>query len=216
MDRERIAELLNELGRRLTARGIRADVFVVGGSAMALAYNARRSTSDVDAILHPSGPVLDDARRMADDLGLPPNWLSEGVLTTMHGIRDDPDPIDWTELSPRTSVRVRIGSPRFLLAMKAMTSRRSTVDLEDAAFLANLLGLSDEEQIAEIVADFWGDADVGSQELFFEDIADRARQLRTGAPAPPSPHARAGSCGHWMPIARRSCTLPAGHAGQHR
>lgn len=214
MDRERIADLLNELGGRLTARGVKADIFVVGGSAMALAYNSRRSTSDIDAIITPSDPVLHEAAQMAEQLGLPPNWLSEGVRSTIHGLSEDRDPVDWTELSPGTTVRVRIASSAFLLAMKAMTSRRSTVDLEDAAFLARRLGLTHEDQIAEVVASYWGTAAVGAQELFFEDIADRARE-EDAEPERPSGSGRP-RCGAFLPVARRSCALPRGHAGQHR
>lgn len=37
------------LGERLARRGVVADVFIVGGAAMALAYDASRVTRDVDA-----------------------------------------------------------------------------------------------------------------------------------------------------------------------
>jgi hypothetical protein len=36
------------LGERLRRRGVVADVFVVGGAAMALAYDATRVTRDID------------------------------------------------------------------------------------------------------------------------------------------------------------------------
>ena len=38
------------LGERLVRRGVVADVFVVGGAAMALAYDATRVTRDVDSL----------------------------------------------------------------------------------------------------------------------------------------------------------------------
>lgn len=65
------------LGERLARRGVVADVFVVGGAAMALAYDADRVTRDVDARFVPHGIVLDEARHVAQDLGLPPWWLNE-------------------------------------------------------------------------------------------------------------------------------------------
>jgi hypothetical protein len=43
------------LGERLARRGVVADVFVVGGAAMALAYDASRVTRDVDARFLPHG-----------------------------------------------------------------------------------------------------------------------------------------------------------------
>jgi len=38
---------------------------------MALAYDARRSTRDIDAVFQPHGIVVDEARAVADELGLP-------------------------------------------------------------------------------------------------------------------------------------------------
>ena len=43
------------LGERLARRGVVADVFVVGGAAMALAYDATRVTRDIDATFVPQG-----------------------------------------------------------------------------------------------------------------------------------------------------------------
>jgi hypothetical protein len=45
------------LGERLVRRGVVADIFIVGGAAMALAYDAARVTRDVDAIFKPHGIV---------------------------------------------------------------------------------------------------------------------------------------------------------------
>lgn len=223
MDHDDLARLLNELGSRLSAGHIEADIFIVGGSAMALAYDSRRSTSDIDAIVRPSDVVMAEASAMAMDLGLEKNWLSEGVIDKMHGLADDPDPIDWTELAPDLTVRVRIGSPEYLLAMKAMSDRRSETDRDDAAVLCNILGITREREVEEIVRTFWGKNPLGSQELFVEDIIERAETMRTegvraglddlGRPSSPP---RGGRCGWWMPLAKRTCSQPRGHGGQHR
>jgi len=42
-----------------------ADVFVVGGAAMALAYDAARVTRDVDAVFKPYGIVLEEGVAVA-------------------------------------------------------------------------------------------------------------------------------------------------------
>jgi hypothetical protein len=59
-----------------------ADVFVVGGAAMALDYDASQVTRDVDARFLPHGIVLEEARRVAADLGLPPWWFNEQATCT--------------------------------------------------------------------------------------------------------------------------------------
>jgi hypothetical protein len=54
--------------RQLVARG---DIYVIGGAAMAMAYDGRRSTRDIDAVFKPHGVVLEEARAVASELGLP-------------------------------------------------------------------------------------------------------------------------------------------------
>ncbi len=49
--RPKIIIALQALGDELTRRGVRGQVFIVGGAAMALAYSSRRVTKDIDAVL---------------------------------------------------------------------------------------------------------------------------------------------------------------------
>jgi hypothetical protein len=71
LDREQLERAFTALGDRLVRRGVVADVFIVGGAAMALAYDATRVTRDVDSLFVPHGVVLDEARNVAQELGLP-------------------------------------------------------------------------------------------------------------------------------------------------
>jgi hypothetical protein len=69
LDRKAIVHALTRLGERLARRGLVADVYVFGGAAMALAYDARRSTRDLDAVFKPHDAVIDEARAVAVELG---------------------------------------------------------------------------------------------------------------------------------------------------
>jgi hypothetical protein len=83
LDRAAIEDAFGRLGDRLARRGVVADIcvfggaYVFGGAAMALAYDARRATRDIDAIFKPHGVVVDEARAVAEELGLPQWWLNE-------------------------------------------------------------------------------------------------------------------------------------------
>jgi hypothetical protein len=77
LDRATITEALRRLGDRLAYRGITADLYVFGGAAMALAYDLRRSTRDIDALFQPHGAVVAEAESVALELGLPRWWLNE-------------------------------------------------------------------------------------------------------------------------------------------
>ena len=55
---------------------------------MALAYDAARVTRDVDAVFKPHGIVLEEARKVADDPGLPCWWLNEQASVYISGKED--------------------------------------------------------------------------------------------------------------------------------
>jgi hypothetical protein len=75
-------ELLdNELGRM----GIDADLFIVGGAAMAVAYDARSATTDVEAVVVLSKEIRIAASRVAQERGLEEDWLNDGVKGFLPG-----------------------------------------------------------------------------------------------------------------------------------
>jgi len=57
LGRAELLEAFELLDEELRRRAVRAEVFDVGGAAMAIAYDVRRSTRDVDAIFAPTGEV---------------------------------------------------------------------------------------------------------------------------------------------------------------
>jgi len=59
------------------ARDVLLDRTELERAFMALAYDATRVTRDVDARFMPHGIVIEEARQVADDLGLPYWWLNE-------------------------------------------------------------------------------------------------------------------------------------------
>lgn len=88
LDRAGIEEAFLRLGNRLQRRGIVADVYVVGGAAMVLAYDARRATRDIDAVFQPHGVVLDEAHVVAGELGLPQYWLNDQASIYVSTLKD--------------------------------------------------------------------------------------------------------------------------------
>ncbi len=62
LGRAELEQAFTAFGERLARRGVVADVFVVGGAAMALACDTGRVTRDVDARFVPHGIVLEEVR----------------------------------------------------------------------------------------------------------------------------------------------------------
>jgi hypothetical protein len=165
LDRKAIEEALRRLGDRLARRGVVADIYVFGGAAMALAYDARRATRDIDAVFQPHGVVLEEARAVADELGLPAWWLNEqaSVYVAPGGDAAAPRVFD------HPGLRVSAASPEHLLAMKVLAARRR--DAEDIRFLVEHLHLSNAEEVLVLCGEIFPDEEVpGRARLVLEDV----------------------------------------------
>lgn len=85
LDAPTINRLLGALSARLAERGESAQLFVVGGAAMALAYDRARSTRDLDAAFEPSPVVREVAAAIAAENGLEEDWLNDAAKGFMPG-----------------------------------------------------------------------------------------------------------------------------------
>jgi predicted nucleotidyltransferase len=159
LDRADIEQAFRRLGERLARRGLVADVYVIGGAALAMAYDSRRATRDIDAVFEPHGAVIEEAWAVADELGLPRWWLNDQASVYVARGGDS--------LAPRVfehpGLRVSAASPEHLLAMKVLAARRR--DVEDITFLVGLLGLTTVEQVLAVCAEVFPE----------EPVPDRAR-----------------------------------------
>ena len=85
LGREEIRALLDDLSAELAARGARAELFLVGGAALAVAYDATRATRDLDAVFVPTGIVRQAAAAVAEHRGLTEDWLNDAVKGFLPG-----------------------------------------------------------------------------------------------------------------------------------
>jgi len=152
LDRGAIVGLLTEIGVALDRRGIRGDLFVVGGAAMALAYNTRRSTRDVDGVFEPKLIVYEVADEVGARHGLAPGWLNDGVK----GLLPGPDP-DARELLELPGLRVSVPSPQYLLALKVAAARVDR-DADDIRVLAAECGLTTAREVLDLTEQVIGAA----------------------------------------------------------
>ena len=147
--RERIIAALEALGGELTRDGIHGQVFIVGGAAMALAYSSRRVTRDIDAVFEPKSAVYEAAARVAAQLGLPDNWLNDGVKGFLPGADRDALP-----LPQIPGVEVTTASPRYLLAMKLLAMRFGEDD-EDIRVLLGETGIKTVDEALALLAQMY-------------------------------------------------------------
>jgi hypothetical protein len=151
LGRTELERAFTALGERLLRRGVVADIFIVGGAAMALAYDADRVTRDVYSLFVPHGIVQEEATRVADDLGLPRWWLNEQASVYISG-KDDPQR---RRVFDHPGLRVTAASPRHIFAMKALAAR--TRDIDDLRVLAEIIGVDSADAGLQICAEFYPD-----------------------------------------------------------
>ncbi|MBS1868645.1 MAG: hypothetical protein JSS99_03190 [Actinobacteria bacterium] len=164
MQREEIVAALTALGARLEQRGIEGEVYVVGGAAIAMAFDARRATRDIDAVFEPKQQIYAAADEVGIELGLPPGWLNDGVKGFVAG----PDAEAATVLEV-PGLRALVASPAILLAMKVLAHRVGEDD-DDVRLLARELGLADADSVLAVAEKVYGDRLDAAARFFVEEL----------------------------------------------
>jgi hypothetical protein len=156
LTREAIVDALSALSEELGKQGVIGELCLFRGTVMVLAFNARLSTKDVDAIFHPTTLTRELVRRIGEQRQLPPDWLNDGVKgfvsarheTTMGNLPQFPH------------LRLTMPVPEYLLAMKCMASRVGGTDGEgsdipDIMFPIRHLGLQNGRAVLDLVGQYY-------------------------------------------------------------
>jgi Nucleotidyltransferase of unknown function (DUF6036) len=166
MDRAELVAALTALAGELERRGVSAEMYVVGGAAIALAFDERRSTRDIDAVFEPKATVYEAAAVIAERLELPAGWLNDAVKGFLAG--EDPAAAPILDLP---GLRCLAASPQTLLALKVLAHRVGE-DEDDLRLLADELGLTSAEEVLAIAESTYGDRLDPAARFFVEQIFD--------------------------------------------
>jgi predicted nucleotidyltransferase len=132
---------LERLGQLAVFEGLQLRLALVGGAVMALAYGARDSTRDVDALFF-SPPDAMTIRRLALqvalEMGFAEDWLNDGAKGYVKGLDLG------QRLLAADGIEVWQISPVQLLAMK-LSAWRDDTDIRDATRLLHELSGTREE-----------------------------------------------------------------------
>jgi hypothetical protein len=109
--------------------------------------------------------VLDEARHVAEALGLPPWWLNEQASIYVSG-KIDPGK---RNVFDHPGLRVAAASPEHMLAMKVLSGRPR--DAEDIRLLLRHLDITAAEDAMAVCARVFPDGEIPSRSrLLLEDI----------------------------------------------
>lgn len=174
LDAEQLRGLFQEVADGLAERGEHARLFVVGGAAMALAYDAHRVTRDVDALFMPARVVREVAEEVAARHGLPEDWLNDVAKGFLPG--NDPDAVT---VFDSEALLVQVPSAPYLLAMK-LHAARDERDLDDAARLYGRAGLTTADEGRALLARTHPVSQLLPRHRYIvEEVAARAAALRS-------------------------------------
>jgi hypothetical protein len=159
--RAKIVRALQALGEELGKRDVRGQIFIVGGAAIALAYSTRRVTKDVDAVFEPKTVIYEAAAKVAQDLGLPEDWLNDAAKAYMPGKDSDARPLPEVE-----GIEITTASPRYLLAMKLIAMRMGEDD-HDIELLLGECGVTSVEGALDLLHSMYPTREASPKTRFF-------------------------------------------------
>jgi len=156
LTREAILRALNALSEALGRQGVTGELCLFGGTVMVLAFNARLSTKDVDALFQPTQSIRDAARHIAGEQHLPADWLNDGVK----GFVSSRHETTAGNLPQYPHLRLTMPVPEYLLAMKCMAARLGSVsgepsDIPDIVFLIRHLRLRSAREVLDLVGQYY-------------------------------------------------------------
>jgi hypothetical protein len=156
LTREAILRALSSLSDELGKQGVTGELCLFGGTVMVLAFTARLSTKDVDALFRPSPLIRDLASRIGEEQSLPTDWLNDGVKGFVSARHETIA----GNLPQFPHLRLTMPVPEYLLAMKCMAARLGgttgeSSDLPDIVFLIRHLQLKSAKNVLDLVGQYY-------------------------------------------------------------
>lgn len=166
MNKSTIYQALRRLGELAEAEGLILEITIYGGVAMMLNFDSRVVTKNVDAILRPHEDGMRLADRVGRELGLPDGWLEDNVRLFLSNELVEREsrivPLALPrELKNLPGLRLTVASPRYLIAMKSRSLRRSLPgvegDRDDLVVLFRHENIRSADTVDEILESYFPD-----------------------------------------------------------
>lgn len=150
---------LSELAQR---ENIILEISLYAGTLMLLAYDSRRTTKDVDAIVRPPEVGRRLAAKVAWEMGWHDDWLNDDVRFFVSSVETR----QLWKPPGLNAPHLKISRPtaKYLLAMKVMACRKAipgySGDETDVAFLLKKMAIKISAEVERIVDQYFPDTDL--------------------------------------------------------
>ncbi len=157
--KEDILRGLRKIDTLAKEAGVVVDLSVYGGAALAIAFDIRHATRDVDAVVQGAPDFLRRAAAaVAEEEGWAVDWINDGVK----GFTSSNEQMQLMEnfqASPTGGLRIYTPTPEYLFAMKCMAMRleglEGSHDISDIEALADVAGIKDAVAALSLVEAFY-------------------------------------------------------------
>ncbi len=116
--------------RKLSGKGMPAEIILIGGAAILANYGFRESTYDMDALIQASSTMDDAIKHVGDAYGLPNGWLNTDFMKTKsYTPKLRQYSVHYKEFG--RILEIRTVKAEYLIAMKMVSARQYKNDLSD-------------------------------------------------------------------------------------
>ena len=172
LSREDMLKYLKELNSRLKNINRNYDIIIFGGAAMAIVYEARDATQDIDAKYRSSVELRRVIKSISDDFDIDEGWLNNDGE---HYVTDKMSTSLYLDLS---NLKVYTVNADCLLAMKLTSARMDSADMDDCIFLMDLLEIKTENQLVDLIENYTNIDDRAASTMFFSKEAFLQYQVK--------------------------------------
>ena len=191
LKKEDILRGLRKLDEKARLSGVLVDLSIYGGAALAIAFDIRHATRDVDAVVRGSPDFLRTAAaQIAEDEQWPKDWLNDGVKG-FTSAKEQMKLMTGFEGAPEGGLRIHVPTPEYLFAMKCMAMRAEGIDgshdISDIRALAVEAKIRTVEEALSLVEAFYPAARIPPKVRFgVEEIMEQLAVASAAAAQPPS------------------------------
>src|ERR1041385_3681838 len=179
LDREKLLQAFDEIGRAAVAANTRLQIAVYGGSALMLASNFRFATEDVDVSrLEQPWPhwLRSVTERLARTNGWADDWFNDGVVVHLSALADPAE--DHLEFGTfpaepeEPGLLVYVPSAAYLLALKLKAMRindpvRGDQERLDILNLMRVVGIDTVDQAISLLTRFFPNSGAAAEKQEF-------------------------------------------------
>ena len=161
LTREAMLKYFEEINSQLGERNVSGEIIMAGGAALALVYNARSSTQDIDAAFSPKEEFREIIKNIGIKYNLKDDWLNDSVKGFFT------DKMKASVYKQYSNLIVLSMDAESLLAMKLTSARPDTKDASDSITLMKHLKIKRVEEVLNIIEKYAYKNRLTAQSKFF-------------------------------------------------